>query len=99
MRKGVRLFDRLRRPDEGLQAGLRRAGAITVIVYAGLALLLFQVFLFASIAPHPVSLFAADIASFASRAFRFLTVTVLVALLIVLGLRICAHLALRKSNR
>jgi fumarate reductase subunit D len=99
MRTGGRLLDRIRRADEGLRSGLRRAGAITVVVYAGITLLLFQVFLFASLAPHPVSLFAEDIASFASRAFRFLTVTVIVILFIVLGLRIYASLALRRRSR
>jgi hypothetical protein len=93
------MFDRLRRPDERLLAVLRRAGWITAVVYAGLAVLLFQLFLFASVAPHPISLFAADIASFASRAFRFLTVTFLLIVCIVLGLLIYARHALRRSGR
>ncbi len=93
-----RIASGIRRPDDGLRWDLRRIMYRAILAYGLIAFLLFLVFVLASAAPHPLSLFLGDLVLVLPVLFRVVTALFLVLLVLLIVLRIIVALRLRSAT-
>jgi hypothetical protein len=92
-----RTIGTLRRSDDGLRRDLRRIMSRAVLAYCLIAFLLLLLFVLASAAPHPLSLFLGDLLLVLPLLFRIVTMLFLVLLALLIVLRIAIALRLRRT--
>ena len=93
-----RVIGRFRRPDHQLRRDLRRIMSRAILAYGLIAVLLFVLFVLASAAPHPLSLFLGDLVLILPLLFRIVTVLFLALLVLLVILRTAVALRLRNAT-